>query len=97
MSGQILAAPEELRGHAKAVQGQADDTTSQFQSMKGRLDQLHSAFQGQAATKFEAEFEKWHNSSRNLIDALHSLGEFLNQAAQAMEETDSQLAQGLSS
>lgn len=95
MAGQILVSPEELRSHSSAVGTRAQQAESDFQSMKARLSELSSAFQGQAAESFNARFEEWHSSATGLIQALQALGQFLNQAAETVESVDAQLAQGL--
>lgn len=92
---QILVSPDELRDHASYVGGKATSTETEFQALKGRLGQLESAFQGQAATTFQQRFEEWHTSAVGLIQALQALGSFLSNAAETVEQTDAQLASGL--
>jgi WXG100 family type VII secretion target len=93
---QIKATPEELRNHATSVNSQAEATRSNFSELRGKLDQLHGQFEGAAAQAFDAKFNEWHASGQRLIDALNDLGGWLNKSAETIEQTDQQLAQGLS-
>ena len=95
MSADILVTPQELRDHSGAIKIQVDHTTSDFNGMRTRLDQLSSQFRGQAATAFENHWNQWHTHATGLIQALEGLGMFLNQAAESIESVDQQLAQGL--
>ena len=95
MSAEILCSPEELRGHASAIRSQATDTTTSFNAMKSRLEQLQGEFRGQAATAFDARWNDWHVHATGLIQALDHLGNWLSNAAESIESTDHTLAQGL--
>lgn len=95
MAGQILVSPETLREHGSHVGANAQQAQSDFTAMRARLGELSSAFQGQAAEAFNARFEEWNRSATSLVEALQALGQFLNQAAQTVEDTDAQLASGL--
>lgn len=92
----ISVSPEELRGEAGFVQGQVEDARANFQALQSRLSGLQSVFTGQAQQRFQERYEEWHGHATGLSDALEALGAFLNTAANTIEETDSQLAQGLS-
>jgi WXG100 family type VII secretion target len=95
MAGQILVSPDTLREHSTHVGTNAQQAQSDFTAMRARLSELSSAFQGQAAEMFTARFEEWNTSATSLIEALQALGQFLNQAAETVEQADAQLASGL--
>ena len=95
MSNDILVTPAELHDHANAIKVQADHTTSDFNSMKTRLQQLSTQFRGQAATAFDAHWNDWHTHAAGLIQALEGLGRFLEQTANTIQDVDSQIARGL--
>jgi WXG100 family type VII secretion target len=95
MAGEILVTPEELRSHSSAIRTQKADTETAFLSMRTRLEQLSTQFRGQAAAAFETRFNEWDGSARQLLEALDALGQFLEHAAETIEATDAQLAQGL--
>jgi len=95
MSGSILATPEELRGHASTVRSKAQQAQGDFTAMRAQLESLASSFQGQAAQAFQQHWEQWHTGATQLIQGLEGLGGFLQTSADAIEDTDRQLASGL--
>lgn len=97
MSGQILVSPDELRQHSSGVTTAANDARGQFQALRSRLSTLREAFQGNASQAFEDRYNEWDSSANRLVDALESLGRFLDEAARTVEDTDRQLASGLGS
>lgn len=92
----ISVSPEELRGEANFVQGQVSDARANFDALQNRLQGLQNVFTGQAQVRFQERYQEWHTHANGLSDALEGLGQFLTTAANAIEETDQQLAQGLS-
>ena len=95
MAGNILVSPEELRQQASGVKTRAQSSQQDFAALRTQLQNLQAAFQGQAATAFHTHYELWHTSAMNLVTALDSLGQFLDNSATTIEQTDSQLASGL--
>lgn len=95
MPGDILVTPAELRQHAQAVQAQAQQTKSEMDSMRSRLQQLSTEFRGQAATAFDNHWNEWHTHAAGLLEALDGLGRFLANTANTIEEVDQQIASGL--
>lgn len=91
----ISVSPEELRAEAGHVKTKAEEARSDFAALKSKLDGLQSVFTGQAQDRFQARFQEWHGHANGLVEALDSLGQFLETAANTIEQTDSQLAQGL--
>lgn len=94
-SAEILVTPTELRSHASAVQSQAQDALSGFQSLTSRLQALGDQFRGQAATRFDEHYQAWNTSAQDLMNSLDGLGRFLTGAADTIEDVDTQLASGL--
>lgn len=92
---QIKATPEELRGDAQFVNGQATSTRENISALRNRIDSLHGKFEGQAAQTFDAKFTEWQTSANNLVTALEGLASWLSKAADTIEQTDQQLASGL--
>ena len=95
MSGNLVFGPEEIRGHAAQVNSRAQAAQADFASMKAQLESISGAFQGQAAQAFQQHWEQWHQGATNLIQALEGLGQFLQVTADTAEQTDQQLASGL--
>lgn len=94
-SDKVFAQLAEIRSLSQSMTTRASNTQSDFNSLKTRLSALSSAFQGQTATAFEQKYEQWNTAATDLVTALTDLGTFLSQAATAIEDTDTQLAQGL--
>jgi WXG100 family type VII secretion target len=92
MSGEILLRAEDARSAADAVQNAAQDALDQFNSLRGRLAPLGDSFRGRTADKWDEKYTEWDTSAKDLMDALDGLGQFLSQAADAIEQTDSDLA-----
>lgn len=95
MSAEILVAPAELREHSNAVQSQAQQTLEQFEALRGRLQALADQFRGRAAARFDEQYEQWNTGATDLMNALDSLGMFLSNAAETVEQADEQLASNL--
>ncbi len=91
----VHAELQEMADLSKAMIDRANSTQTDFNSLKTRLAALESAFQGNTATAYATKREEWHKSAEGLIEALSGLGSFLQQARDAIEQTDQQLAQGL--
>lgn len=96
MASNISVSPEQLRGESTFVVGKADAARSDFEALNSRLQNLTSCFTGAAQEAFANRYNEWNGHAKGLVEALDALGQFLNTAAQTLEETDQQLAQGLS-
>ncbi len=92
MSGEILLRAEDARGAAEDVKSAAQDALDQFNSLKSRLGPLADSFRGRTADKWDERYTEWDTSAKDLMDALDGLGQFLSAAADAIEQTDSDLA-----
>ena len=92
---EIKLRPEEAREHASDIKKTAADTQAEVDAMRARLQGLADAFTGQAAVAFDERFNEWDTGAKQLLDALDSLGQFLEAAANTIEETDSTLADQL--
>jgi len=92
MSGEILLRAEDARSAANDVTNAASDVKDQFNSLKSKLAPLADSFRGKTADKWDEKYTEWDTSGHDLMDALDGLGKFLNAAADAIEQTDSDLA-----
>ena len=82
----------EMAAHVKQSSGEAKD---QVQNLRDYLNNLSDSFTGQAATAFDNTFNDWRSGADQMLDSLDQLGEFLSQAATAIEDTDTQIASQL--
>lgn len=92
MGSELLLRADDTRAMATDVTRAAHDVTEQFNGLRGRLGGLGQSFQGASAAAFDERYHEWAESARQLIDALDSLGRFLESAATTIEETDARLA-----
>ncbi len=95
MSGEILLRAPEARDLAAEMKTASNEAKERFEAMRTRLNQLAESFRGQAATAFDTRYQEWNNGARQVVDALDSLGQWLQNAAQTIEDTDAHLAGGL--
>jgi len=86
---------DEARESANHVKTEAGAIKDQIQSLRDYLGNLSDSFTGQAATAFDSTFVDWKQGADQMMDGLDGLGEFLSQAATAIEETDAQIASQL--
>ncbi len=93
---EILLRHEEARQHADVVRNRAMETEADFETMKQRLLPLAESFRGRSADAFNGKIEEWQVAAKSLLEALEGLGHFLNGAADAIEQTDTDLASQLS-
>ena len=92
---EIKLRADEARDMASHIKTEATAATDQMNSLRDYLTNLANSFTGQAATAFENTFADWKEGSDQMLQGLEDLGEFLNQAATAIEDTDTQIASQL--
>jgi WXG100 family type VII secretion target len=92
MSDEILLRPEEARGAAQDIQKSAAQAKDEAEALKTRLSDLANSFRGASAHAFDERYNEWHTGAQQMLDGLDSLGQFLAQAADALEETDHSIA-----
>jgi WXG100 family type VII secretion target len=89
---EILLRSEDAKSAADAVKNSAQDAQQSFQTLKSRLAPLADSFRGRTATAWDGKYQDWDKSAKDLMEALDGLGKFLDNAANAIEETDTTLA-----
>lgn len=94
---QIKLQPAEAREHAGRITRSAETSQTEFRDLRTYLNGLKSAFEGQTATQFEAQYDDWNNHATKMVEALDGLGKFLREAANAIEELDTDMASKLKS
>lgn len=92
---EIKLRADEARDNAAHIKSEANAAKDQMQALRDYLNNLSDSFTGQAATAFDNTFNDWKQGADQMLDGLEQLGEFLNQAATAIEDTDSQIASQL--
>ena len=91
----ILLRASEARDEAAHVQSEAAAAQEQMNNLRTRLNGLAASFKGQTAEAFDAAFNEWKLSADQMLSSLGELGQFLNQAATVIEDTDAQIASSL--
>lgn len=92
---EIKLRADEARDMAAHVRTESSAAKDQMQSLRDYLNNLSDSFTGQAATAFDNTFNEWKQGADQMLDGLEQLGDFLSQAASAIEDTDSQIASQL--
>lgn len=80
---------------ANHVQNEAQAATDQMNNLRGRLNSLTDSFTGQTQLAFDEAFNQWKSGADQMLTGLDSLGTFLNNAANTIEDTDAQIASQL--
>ncbi|MDW3217069.1 MAG: WXG100 family type VII secretion target [Acidimicrobiales bacterium] len=92
---EILLKADEARNAATDVKNSAGNAQSDIDALRTRLGALSDSFRGQSAIAWEDRFTEWDTSAKQLLEALDALGQFLNSAADTIEQTDQSIADQL--
>lgn len=92
MSGEILLRAEDARAAANDVKHAAADAQSAIENLRNRLSQLEGSFRGQTATAFDNKYNEWHTGAKQMLEGLDGLGQFLENAANTIEQADADIA-----
>ena len=93
---EIRLRADEARDMAAHVQQEAEVARDQMNGLRDYLNNLPDSFAGQTATAFDNTFNEWKQGSDQMLTGLDQLGDFLRQAATAIEDADQQIASQLS-
>lgn len=91
----ILANHAEMTRLAGRVQTAAAQTEDEVTSCRTQLASLQDAFQGNTAAAFQERYEEWDTAARQLTEALHGLGQWLEGASNTLADFDAQGAGSL--
>ena len=80
---------------AAHVRSESDAAQTQMDQLRSYLGNLADAFTGQAADSFNEAFSEWWSGSKQMLEGLTSLGNFLTNAANIIEEADAEIARQL--
>jgi len=88
---------EEMRQAATRLNTGKEEINTKLADLKSYIANLVSSgfVTDQASVKFNETYTNFTTSATNTINALEGLASYLTQAAQAMQDTDQQLAAGL--
>jgi WXG100 family type VII secretion target len=88
---------EEMRRAATRVMSVNDQVQANLASLRNQLAPLAGAWQGQAATAFQALMARWDTDARSLNEALRGIGEALQGTGQSYAQAEEQHSRSLSS
>lgn len=94
---EIKLRADEARSMATHVQNEAQAATDQMNNLRGRLNSLTDSFTGQTQQAFDDAFNEWKTRADQMLKGLENLGTFLNNAADTIERTDTEIASQLRS
>ena len=88
---------EEMRDAATKLTSGKDKITSELDWLRNYIGELvRSGFvTDQASVRFNEVYGEFTTNATGMISALDGIASYLTQAAQAMQDTDAQLAAGL--
>ena len=93
----IKVTSTELRQTASDLTNGSEQVSSVLDGLKSKVDDLvTNDWTGAASDSFEALYTNWQDSGRQLLESLTQIAGALDQSAQAYEDTESQIASGLS-
>ena len=75
----------------------ATEARDMAEHIRTRLNSLTDSFTGKAQMAFDDTFNEWKTGADQMLQGLDGLGQFLNTAADTIEQTDQEIANQLSS
>ena len=77
---------------AEHVKKEAQSARDSVTALRDYLNNLSDSFTGKSATAFDSTFNEWKTGADQMMEGLDGLGDFLNNAATAIENTDNEIA-----
>lgn len=88
---------EEMQRAAQRVLSVNDQVQANLASLRNQMGPLAGAWQGQAATAFQALMARWDTDARSLNEALRGIGEAIGGTGANYAQAEEQHSQSLSS
>jgi WXG100 family type VII secretion target len=88
---------EDLRAQAAAVKTGAAEVNDILGKLTTQIADLAGRWEGGASQAFQARWQEWQSGAQSVQHAMDGMGVFLEQAAQAYEETEDNLKSAASS
>ena len=92
MSGQIRMTPEQMRQRAGEFRTESDNTEQVISKMQSLIGTLRSEWEGQAAQKFDEQFQQLKPSFQKMRELISDVATQLDQTAMAVEQLDRDIA-----
>ncbi|MDN5854326.1 MAG: WXG100 family type VII secretion target [Actinomycetia bacterium] len=84
---------EDLRNQSTAVKTGANEVSDILSRLTGQISDLAARWEGGASAAFQTRWQEWQQGAQNVRQAMEDMGIFLEQAAQAYEDTEESLRQ----
>lgn len=90
---------QEMRDQATKLSNARQEIEGQLQQLKSQVDQLVSGgfVTDTASAAFQGSYDEFNTGASKTIEGLEGMGEYLNKAAEAFQNVDSELASALKS
>ena len=82
---------EDLRDQSNAVKNGANEVSDILTRLTQQISDLASRWEGGASEAFQSRWQEWQTGAKNVQQAMDDMGVFLQQAAEAYEETENSL------
>jgi WXG100 family type VII secretion target len=82
----------DLRAQSGQVRAGASDVSETLTRLTGQIADLAGRWEGSASQAFQARWQEWQTGAQAVQQAMENMGVFLEQAAQAYEETEAGLS-----
>jgi WXG100 family type VII secretion target len=88
---------EEMRTAANQLKAGQSEIEGTLEKLKGLVDDLVNGgyVTDKSSKAFNTSYEEFNTGAKKTIEGLTGMGEYLTKAAEAMEQTDEQLASAL--
>lgn len=84
---------EDLHDQSRQVTSGANDVNEILGKLTSQIADLASRWEGGASQAFHSRWTEWQNGAKQVQQAMDDMGTFLEQAAKAYEETETNLQQ----
>ena len=82
---------EDLRSQSGQVKNGAADVNATLTRLTGQIQALAASWDGAASQAFQTRWQEWQTGAQGVQLAMENMGMFLDQAAQAYEDTEESL------
>lgn len=88
---------EDMRGAASNLKSGQSEIESTLDKLKSLVEELVNGgyVTDKSSKAFNSSYDEFNTGARQTIEGLTGMGEYLTKAAQALEDTDEQLASAL--
>ena len=91
-AGKIMMTPQEMNTYASRYKQSSSEITNSSNSLNSLEATIEQEWQGRGFDQFDAEFKQLKPKVDQFAQLLDEIGDKLNKSAQAMQDTDQQIA-----